>query len=167
MATKSKIRLGQRPKSFNKAVEFQMHDGTKGLIEWVFKYRTRKEYGEFIDQLVENGRAKAADLADQVTRLQQAPAVDKDADGPAGADAEAAPPAAGAAIELPSGFTTNFVDATTQSNVDHVFEIAEGWNLDAPFTRENVEQLCNELPGAISAAIDAYRGACVEGRLGN
>lgn len=58
----SKIKLGARPKSFSRVVKFPMHDGTTGRIEVTFKYRTRSEFGEFIDSLVT--AAKAQGLTD-------------------------------------------------------------------------------------------------------
>ena len=45
----AKLILGQPPKSFKRAVTFKMIDGTDAVIECEFKYRTRKEFGEFID----------------------------------------------------------------------------------------------------------------------
>lgn len=56
---------------------------------------------------------------------------------------------------------------STEANADYIMQVAEGWDLDAAFSREAVEQLCNELPGVAVAVIDTYRQACVEGRLGN
>jgi hypothetical protein len=49
----SKIMLGKRPASFNHTVKFPMLDGTEGSIACVFKYRTRKEFGVFIDGIME------------------------------------------------------------------------------------------------------------------
>ena len=46
------IKLGARPKAFKRAVSFPMLDGTTGTIEVSFKYRTRKEFGEFIDGIM-------------------------------------------------------------------------------------------------------------------
>ena len=55
------IKLGARPKSFKRAVSFPMLDGTTGTIEVSFKYRTRKEFGEFIDGIMAAaGEQKAA-----------------------------------------------------------------------------------------------------------
>lgn len=48
-----KIKLGARPASFKKTVSFPMLDGTTGHIEIVYFYRTRKEFGLFIDELME------------------------------------------------------------------------------------------------------------------
>ena len=52
MATK--IKLGSRPKSFTRIVKFPMLEGGEGSIECTFKYRTRSEFGVFIDALVES-----------------------------------------------------------------------------------------------------------------
>ncbi len=57
-------------------------------------------------------------------------------------------------------------DSTT-ANADYMLAIAEGWDIDEPFERATIEQLANELPGAIGAIFNAYRQAVVEGRLGN
>ena len=59
MATK--IKLGARPKSFTRIVKFPMLEGGEGSIECTFKYRTRKEFGEFIDALVESAGANPKD----------------------------------------------------------------------------------------------------------
>lgn len=59
-----KITLGARPKNFKKAVTFPMLDGTEGVIEVLFKYRTRKEFGAFIDSLVESAKLKAPAIVD-------------------------------------------------------------------------------------------------------
>lgn len=56
MATK--IKLGSRPKSFTRIVKFPMLEGGEGSIECTFKYRTRSEFGVFIDALVESAGAK-------------------------------------------------------------------------------------------------------------
>lgn len=48
----AKIKLGNTPKNFRKTVTFPMLDGTTGSIDITFKYRTRKEFGVFIDELM-------------------------------------------------------------------------------------------------------------------
>lgn len=47
----SKIKLGQRPESFKHTVKFPMLDGSEGVIEVDYVYRTRKEFGQFIDEI--------------------------------------------------------------------------------------------------------------------
>ena len=59
MATK--IKLGARPKSFTRVVKFPLLEGGEGSIECTFKYRTRSEFGVFIDALVESAGAKPKD----------------------------------------------------------------------------------------------------------
>jgi len=54
----AKIKLGNRPKNFKKIVTFDMLEGGKGSIECVYKYRTRAEFGVFIDELMEAAGAK-------------------------------------------------------------------------------------------------------------
>ncbi len=54
----SKIKLGNRPKSFTKNVKFDMLEGGKASVECTFKYRTRTEFGEFIDALVADAGVK-------------------------------------------------------------------------------------------------------------
>lgn len=53
-----KIKLGARPKSFAKTLRFPMHDGTEGSIQVSYKYRTRVEFGEFLDVMMAEGRAR-------------------------------------------------------------------------------------------------------------
>jgi hypothetical protein len=58
----AKIKLGQRPKNFTKTVTFPMLDGTTGSIECTYKYRTRSEFGAFIDEIMEAaGQKKSQD----------------------------------------------------------------------------------------------------------
>lgn len=53
------------------------------------------------------------------------------------------------------------------SSADYILRISDGWDVGVPFSRENVWQLCNEMPSAATAIIQGYREAIVEGRLGN
>lgn len=47
----AKITLGKRPTNFKHTVKFKLLDGTEASIEIVYKYRTRKEFGAFIDEV--------------------------------------------------------------------------------------------------------------------
>lgn len=57
MATK--IKLGNRPKSFKHVVSFELVEGGKASVECIYKYRTRSEFGVFIDGLMDAAGAKA------------------------------------------------------------------------------------------------------------
>ena len=54
----AKIKLGNRPKSFKRTVKVPMLDGSEGSIEVTFKYRTRSEFGAFIDAITEAAGVK-------------------------------------------------------------------------------------------------------------
>ena len=50
---------------------------------------------------------------------------------------------------------------------DQIMRAAEGWDLDEPFTDENIQALVNELPAAAGAIIATYERAVKDGVLGN
>ncbi|MEM5384138.1 phage tail assembly chaperone [Paraburkholderia phymatum] len=125
----AKIKLGARPTNFKHVVKFPMLDGSEAAIEVTYKYRTRKEFGAFIDEVFAASK-------------EERPAEDE---------------FSWAAL----------MEKTGSANADYVMQAVEGWNLDEPFTRENVQQLADELPAAITAIMDSYRNAITQGRLGN
>jgi Phage tail assembly chaperone len=62
---------------------------------------------------------------------------------------------------------SKFIAERDGTSIEYIMRIATGWDLESEFNRENVTQLCDELPGVALAVIDAYRAASLEGRLGN
>jgi len=48
----AKIVLGKRPESFKKIIKVPMLEGGEGTIEMVYKYRTRTEFGAFVDEMI-------------------------------------------------------------------------------------------------------------------
>ena len=134
------IVLGRRPEAIKATVMAALPDGTEGAIEMTYRYRTRTEFGELIDQRMEEARK-----ADQVLQ----------ADG----GGDDAPPPPFSVAELQS--------RTLQATTQHILDIATGWGLPEPFDAAHVQQLCNELPGMASAIVERYRAVILEGRLGN
>ena len=57
----AKIKLGSTPQSFKRTVTVDMLDGTKGSIECTFKYRTRTDFGKFLDSVFADAGVKATD----------------------------------------------------------------------------------------------------------
>lgn len=47
----AKIKLGSRPKNFPKTVTVPMLEGGEGYVPMSFIYRTRSEFGAFVDEL--------------------------------------------------------------------------------------------------------------------
>lgn len=129
----AKIVLGRRPKNFKRTVSFDLPEGGKGAVEASFVYRTRTEFGEFVDALLESAgvEAKGQDGEDVKLSLKEALA------------------------------------RTVDTNADYLMKVMDGWNLDVEFSKGNVQQMCNEYPGAAMALIDSYRMAITEGRSGN
>lgn len=135
----AKIVLGKRPKDFKRTISVQMLDGTTGTIECTFKYRTKREYGEFIDGITEAGRA--AEKAKEVAKVE----------------GEEAKPFS----------LAEYLEKSVDAGSDYILKIVESWNLDVELSKESVEDLANEYPGAAAAIIETYRTAVLEGRLGN
>jgi len=125
----AKIKLGQRPANFRHIVTFPMLDGSKGSIEMVYRYRTRKEFGQFVDEIFAAAKE------------------DRPEDG--------------------QFSMAELMEKTAGSNAAYIMQAAEGWNLDEDFTLDNVQQLADELPAAATAIMESYRGAVLEGKLGN
>ena len=129
----AKIILGKRPKNFKRVVSFDLPEGGKGSVEISFVYRTRTEFGQFVDELMAAAGESPASQSDEDVKFSLAKALGK----------------------------------TVGTNADYIMKVADDWNLDAEFSRDNVQQMCDEYPGAAAALIDAYRLAIADGRLGN
>lgn len=138
----AKIKLGQRPATFQRTVTFTLVDGSEGSIGMVYKYRTRREFGALQDEMLDKMRADAE------AQEKQAKKSAKKSEAPK--------------ISLEEVWTE-----ASKNNADFVLKLAEGWDLDEPFTREAIEQLSDEIPAAVTAIVESYRQAVVEGRLGN
>jgi hypothetical protein len=129
----AKIILGKRPANFFLAIAIALLEGGEGTVGINYKYRTRTEFGAFIDGL----RAGTDAAVPVVTQGETESSL----------------------VELWA--------KTKTTQADYILQIADGWDLAPAFTRENVAQLCDELPGAALAIISRYRDAVLDGRLGN
>lgn len=150
----AKITLGNRPRTFKKEVTFPMLDGSEGSIEITFKYRTRKEYGAFVDDWQKQREERSR--VEVQAKLQQHEAA-------AAAATEAGQEAPALNLITQAELQAMAVDASA----DYIMAIAEGWDVDAPFSVETIQQLCDETPSAGAAISTAYRVALTEARLGN
>lgn len=132
----AKLTLGKRPKNFKRMIKVPLVEGGEGTVEVSYIYRTRTEFGAFVDKL-----------------MAAVPATLAAADAAASAEAR---------YSLLADLTRS-----RDTQTDYILQICDGWDLDVPFSREAVRQLCDELPGAAAVVIDTYRAAITEGRLGN
>lgn len=56
----AKIVLGKRPTNFKRIISVDLLEGGKGAIEVLYKYRTKAEFGAFLDKLLEEGGIQTA-----------------------------------------------------------------------------------------------------------
>jgi hypothetical protein len=154
----AKVILGARPKTFTPIrVKFPMPDGDEGVITVTFKYRTRVEFGEMLDAIV--NAAPAETFAAPVEPVAAKPVRGKKAAAPA---AVAVDPVAPFRVAMAGMYGT-----ACDRNAEHLMLSVEAWDLDQPLSEKTLRQLADELPGACVAIMTAYNGACTEGRLGN
>lgn len=76
----AKIVLGKRPKNFKKNIKVPMVEGGEGTIEVSYVYRTRTEFGAFVDELFASAGVAPASQADEDVKfsLEQALAKTRD-----------------------------------------------------------------------------------------
>jgi hypothetical protein len=138
-----KIKLGNRPKSFARTITFAMLEGGEGRMEVTYKYRSRKELAKLTDEVQAAAQAQHE------------------------ADIEAIKAKAEKKEPIEHLKQVDLLDRDISLQVDYLMQVVEGWDLDEKFDRAAVEQLADEVPAAITAAIETYRKAINEGRVGN
>lgn len=126
----SRIKLGARPKNFKRKLDVSLPENEAGTIEVSYIYRTRTEFGAFVDELM--GAAPKTE-----------------------------------AIDAASFSLAKIMAGNVDRQADYIMRMIDGWDIDQPFDRTHVRQLCDELPGIASQIIESYRLAVSEGRLGN
>lgn len=70
----AKIILGKRPQNFKRTITIDLLEGGKGSIEVSYLYRTRSEFGKFVDDLMDAAGMKLADQTEEEVKfsLEQA-----------------------------------------------------------------------------------------------
>jgi hypothetical protein len=134
-----KFVLQAPPETFKREVLIPMHDGSEASLIVEFKYRTRTEYAQFIDDIIA-GAKKASESPEK-------------AEGDTSVDKE---------ITMQSIF--NQQDDVA---IDAMMKIASGWDLADKFNKTTLREMQNKYPGAFGAINEAYRASIVEGRLKN
>lgn len=136
----NKIKLGSRPKTFKPfPVKFTMPDGAEGQIKATFKYFTKTESGKMFDEMIAAAKANAKTEEEK-------------------AEVEAAE----AEFSLEA-----IMQKTRDQNADYISRVMDSWDLDEELSKENLQQLDDEVPAASIALMNAFREAAQQGRLGN
>lgn len=152
----AKIILGRTPKSFKKEVTCAMLDGTVGSVKADYKYRTRTQFAEFMDEMTDVVKAEAEAEMQAIKAAAKA--------------AEAAAAIAGPddIPKLDFGMSEKEGAAKIMGRqADFLMSAMNGWDLDIPFDRVALLQMADEVPQMVSGLIKSYRDAMTEGRLGN
>ena len=70
----AKITLGTRPKNFKRRLTIALPEDEQGTIELLYVYRTRAEFGAFVDGLLKSAEVTPASASDEdvAFSLQQA-----------------------------------------------------------------------------------------------
>ena len=61
----AKIKLGARPKNFTATVKTKLLNGDEVSVEMKYTYRTRSEFGAFLDEIFAENEVKPADNSEQ------------------------------------------------------------------------------------------------------
>ena len=125
----NKVILGKRPETFKRVVTFKTLDDAELQINCEFKYRTKTEFGAFIDGILSDAGLKREE-GDQFSM-------------------------------------SALMEKTVDKNAIYLLEVLKGWDLEVDLVEDAARQLCDELPAAATAIMEAYSLACREGRLGN
>jgi hypothetical protein len=138
------IVLGKAPKSFKEQVHFIAVTGVQEFVEFEFKYRTKAEFGEFVDNMVKKAGEAAAKEAEANAKALKSKAK------------------AETTQSLKSYFETE--DA---NDAAYMLECAIGWDLAEPFNLANVQMLIAEHPNIVKAFTDKYTEIITKGRTKN
>ena len=79
----ARIKLGERPKTIKQRVKVALPEGGTATVEMQFIYRTRREVGEFLDEILKDARVATTTTQDDIDMsLAEAlsKAVEKNAD---------------------------------------------------------------------------------------
>jgi len=76
----AKITLGRRPKNFKRVLSVDLPEGGKGTIEVSYIYRTRTEFGAFVDDLFGNAGVSPVGQSDEEVKFSLKDALEKTCD---------------------------------------------------------------------------------------
>jgi len=151
----AKIKIDLDPKgplTYDREVPIPTPSGKPLKVTFTFKHRTREQMAELRERYI----AKARDAYILATAEVEQEKAKREAEEKAGRTY--LPPEAKLVEGIPEAIA---------NDVAAVLDVADGWNLDAEFTAENIGKFLMLYAAAPKAIGDDYFVSMTEGRLGN
>lgn len=143
------IKLGNNPTEFKRPVHVVKFDGAKDSISFTFRYLTKRQFAEVLDE-----RAAAERMAadEEVARLK---AIQADAEE------------RGVEAVLPPASALDGYLNWSKQQAEYILQIASGWDLSDELSVENLQQLEDEFPGALDEIQSVFKKAITDVRVKN
>lgn len=135
----AKIKLGNTPKTFKRTIDIINVHGATNQLEIIYKYRTRQQFADLIDEQIDKAEREAEKAKDDLQN----------------------------GIEPAKKSVAEILAEQDKAGAEAVLKIAEGWDLDDEFTVENLIRLEDENPGSLFSITNVYRAAVSEARTKN
>jgi hypothetical protein len=162
----AQISLINRPGAFKKKVSIPVCTGGTADVTLTMKYRTRTELGKLTDEYTEHARKRMQSMFDDAKAEFDAALAKYEAEVQAAKDAGEKPPTT-PRPELKPLAEVTLADEINQAGAEYILKVAEDWDLDLPFTPENVQTLVDMYPAAAATIAKTYNEILKDGRLGN
>lgn len=133
----SRFKFAARPATFKHVVKWKDLEGASVELPVVFRTRTRKEFGALFDEMLDE--AKAAKGGQEAADMTM----------------------------------TQIMESNAGNNAKYIMAAVESWgavdeaNNPVEFSEARVQEFADAWPAGANALMEAYRTACLEGRLGN
>ena len=174
----AKIELGKPPANFKKKITFDLPDGTKGDVEFLFKYRTRSDCIKLLNDL-NSAEAKDNDSIQDWLKVEfekaDAKSLDiakKDADKKGITDETEIESIRLAAYKkildkVKDESIEKAVSLNNEKGISLIKAVADGWDLSDDFNDANITILIDTYPSVVEEVKENYRKVCIEGRAKN
>jgi hypothetical protein len=141
MSKNPKFVFGKTPETFTRTVEVIDIDGNASEIEFTFKYRTKKQFAELLDEGI---KAAKAEHAASVPESEKS-----------GLDA------------ISDQFYRDLIAKNDKKSAEYTLKIAKGWDLDEEFTVDKLMELEDRYSGSLQTIAQTYAKAVSEVRTKN
>lgn len=141
MSKNPKFVFGKTPETFKRTIEIIDIDRNVSEIEFTFKYRTKEQFAELLDEGVKDAKAEhAANTSDE-----EKPGLDG----------------------IPDQFYVDLYAKNDKKSAQYVMKIAKGWDVADEFNVDNLMKLENSHAGSLQTIAQVYAKAISEVRTKN